>query len=51
MSPSSSDCFEDEDEHGSARKKQRLSSDILGMDGQVTPRSIAYAAVLVSHFI
>ena len=48
------------DENGAARKKPSTSSDsqkkatkknvasILGMEGQVTPRSIAYAAVLVS---
>ena len=58
ISPSSSESFDDEDENGSARKKQRTSTsqrkatkcnvaNILGMNGQVTPRSIAYAAVLV----
>ena len=61
-SPSSSEAFVDADENGAARKKQRTASNsqkkatkrnvatILGMDGQVTPRSIAYAAVLVSPF-
>ncbi|KAF9470595.1 hypothetical protein BDN70DRAFT_982771 [Pholiota conissans] len=60
ISPSSSEAFVDEDEDGSARKKQRLNSDsqkkatkcnvasIIGMDGRVTPRSIAYAAVLLA---
>ena len=58
-SPSSSESFSDEDENGDARKQQRLTNsqrkatkcnvaNILGMDGRVTPRSIAYAAVLVS---
>ena len=59
ISPSSSDSFADEDENGAARKQQRTTTNsqrkatkcnvanLLGMDGQVTPRSIAYAAVLV----
>ncbi|KAF9470019.1 hypothetical protein BDN70DRAFT_770403, partial [Pholiota conissans] len=59
-SPSSSESFVDEDENGSARKKQRLNLDsqkkatkcnvasIIGMEGRVTPRSIAYAAVLLA---
>ena len=58
ISPSSSESFSDEDENGAARKLQRTTNsqrkatkcnvaNILGMDGRVTPRSIAYAAVLV----
>lgn len=59
ISPSSSEFFVDADENGAARKKQRTASNsqkkatkrnvatILGMEGQVTSRSIAYAAVLV----
>ena len=58
ISPSSSESFDDEDENGAARKQQRTTNsqrkatkcnvaNILGMDGRVTPRSIAYAAVLV----
>ena len=59
ISPSSSESFIDADENGAARKKQRTASNsqkkatkrnvatILGMEGRVTPRSIAYAAVLV----
>ncbi|KJA13399.1 hypothetical protein HYPSUDRAFT_151639 [Hypholoma sublateritium FD-334 SS-4] len=59
ISPSSSESFSDEDENGAARKQQRSSNsqkkatkcnvaNILGMDGRVTPRSIAYAAVLLA---
>ena len=63
ISPSSSEAFVDEDENGAARKKPRLPSGsrkkatkcnvatILGMDSRVTPRSIAYSAVLVCLFI
>ncbi len=58
ISPLSSESFSDEDENGAARKQQRTTNsqrkatkcnvaNILGMDGRVTPRSIAYAAVLV----
>ncbi|KJA23242.1 hypothetical protein HYPSUDRAFT_137971, partial [Hypholoma sublateritium FD-334 SS-4] len=59
-SPSSSEFFVEADENGSARKKRRVASDsqktvtksnvstIIGMEGQVSPRSIAYAAVMVS---
>ena len=59
ISPTSSELFIDKDENGAARKKPRLASNprkkatksnvasLLGMDGRVTPRSIAYAAVLV----
>ncbi|KJA27917.1 hypothetical protein HYPSUDRAFT_197489 [Hypholoma sublateritium FD-334 SS-4] len=59
ISPSSSESFSDEDENGAARKQQRVTNsqkkatksnvaNILGMDGRVTPRSIAYAAVLLA---
>lgn len=63
ISPSSSELFVEADENGAARKKQRVASDsqkkatksnvatILGMEGRVTPRSIAYAAVLVRPLI
>ena len=62
ISPSSSKSFSDEDENGATRKQQHVTNsqrkatkcnvaNILGMDGQVTPRSIAYAAVLVCLFI
>ena len=58
ISPSSSESFSDEDENGAARKQQRQTNsqkkatkcnvaNLLGMDGRVTPRSVAYAAVLV----
>ena len=61
-SPSSSESFGEEDENGTARKKQQTSAsqrkatkcnvaNLIGMDGQVTPRSIAYAAVLVCQHI
>ncbi|KAF9470887.1 hypothetical protein BDN70DRAFT_901767 [Pholiota conissans] len=60
ISPSSSESFDDEDENGAVRKKTRLNIEsqkkatksnvatILGMEGRVTPRSIAYAAVLLA---
>ena len=63
ISPSSSESFVEEDENGATRKKQRTASNsrkkatksnvasILGMEGRVTPRSIAYAAVLVDSSI
>ncbi|KIM41094.1 hypothetical protein M413DRAFT_445819 [Hebeloma cylindrosporum] len=56
-SPSSAEGFEEETEDGPARKKQRSSrqrkatksnvASLLNMDGKVTPRSIAYVAVLL----
>lgn len=56
-SPSSSEAFEEETEDGPSRKKQKVTSQkkatksnvatLLRMEGKVTPRSIAYAAVLV----
>ncbi|KAF8179434.1 hypothetical protein BJ912DRAFT_855623 [Pholiota molesta] len=57
-SPSSSEAFDAEDEGGQARKQRRTSSQkkatksnvatLLHMEGRVTPRSIAYAAVLLA---
>ena len=60
ISPSSSESFSDGDENGATRKQQHVTNsqrkatkcnvaNILGMDSRVTPRSIAYAAVLVSQ--
>jgi hypothetical protein len=56
-SPSSADGFEEETVDGPARKKQRTAgqkkatksnvASLLNMDGKVSGRSIAYAAVLV----
>jgi len=56
-SPSSSEAFEEETEDGPCRKKQKTASQkkatksnvatLLRMEGKVTPRTIAYAAVLV----
>jgi len=56
-SPSSSEAFEEETEEGPCRKKQKTMSQrkatkrnvatLLRMEGKVTPRTIAYAAVLV----
>jgi hypothetical protein len=56
-SPSSADGFEEETAEGPARKKQRTAgqkkatksnvASLLNMDGKVSGRSIAYAAVLV----
>ncbi|KAF8195032.1 hypothetical protein BJ912DRAFT_1056910 [Pholiota molesta] len=57
-SPSSSEAFDAEDENGQARKRRRTSSQkkatksnvatLLHMESKVTPRSIAYAAVLLA---
>jgi hypothetical protein len=57
-SPSSSEAFEEEMEDGPCRKKQKNTTHkkatksnvatLLRMEGKVTPRTIAYAAVLVS---
>lgn len=56
-SPSSADGFEEETVEGPARKKQRTAgqkkatksnvASLLNMDGKVSGRSIAYAAVLL----
>lgn len=57
MSPSSSEGFDEENDDGPVRKKHKSGrqknatksnvASLLNMDGKVTGRSIAYAAVLV----
>ncbi|KAF9529567.1 hypothetical protein CPB83DRAFT_893380 [Crepidotus variabilis] len=57
-SPSSADAFEEESEEGPARKRRRVDAqkkitkstvaDLIGMEGKVTPRTIAHAAVMLA---
>jgi hypothetical protein len=59
-SPSSSEGFDDENDDGPARKKHKSGrqknatkshvASLLNMDGKVTGRSIAYAAVMVHTY-